>query len=328
MDDTQMLQAGKAFMNYQDSIAQLAPMVSSEQAAFGLAAQIYAEDPATSTMPFFTAKQAFERVRQFLAYPDEQSQQVWMILSGPMDFFHEFAIKETACRLQKKWEQEVLLGLQDAAGTQDMNSLLMGSDGLVTRFLEGPAAPFVKRGLKKGYFASRVYDKSVAFDPGFFTFLARGVRAARPVKSQYNVKISGLPTSANDGAQIQPHATYLELICTEGSVSLENLNYPVQKLFTWSPQSDCQVVFSIKISSITLVKKYTGPYSFPRFLKDFPGGQRSFTPADFPEHQNSLARLGVQSINVKYEFSGNREVIGLLGTTPGRPPVEIAPCWE
>ncbi len=328
LNDTEMLKAGKAFMKYQDSLVQMAPLVSSQQAAFDLATQIYGEDPATSTIPFFTAQQAFERVRQLLAYPDEKSQQIWLILAGPMDFFHQFALTETACRLQKKWEQEVLLSLQDAAGTQNMNALLMGSDGLVTGFLEGPAAPFVKRGLKQGYYAARVYDKSVALEPGFFTFLARGVRAARPVKPQYNVKISGLPTSANDGAQIQPHATMLELVCTEGSVLLENLNYPVQKVFTWSPQSDCQVVFSIKISSMTLVKKYTGPYSFPRFLKDFPGGRRSFTPADFPEQQDSLTRLGVRSISVKYEFSGSREVIGLLGATPGRPPVEIAPCWE
>lgn len=328
LDDSEMLQAGKAFMKYQDSLVQMAPLISSQQAAFDFATQIYLEDPATSTIPFFTAQQAVERLQQLLAYPDEKSQQIWQILAGPMAFFHTFALKETACRLQKKWEQEVLLSLQDAAGTQNMNALLMGSDGLVTGFLEGPAAPFVKRGLKQGYYAARVYDKSVALEPGFFTFLARGVRAARPVKPQYNVKISGLPTSANDGARIQPHATMLELVCTEGSVMLENLNYPVQKVFTWSPQSDCQVFFSIKISSMTLVKKYTGPYSFPRFLKDFPGGRRSFTPADFPEHQDSLTRLGVRSISVKYEFSGSREVIGLLGATPGRPPVEIAPCWE
>ncbi len=64
--------------------------------------------------------------------------------------------------------------IQDAAGAQNMNASLMGSDGLVTRFLKGPADPFVKRGLKQGYFATRVYDKSVAFEPDFFTFLARG----------------------------------------------------------------------------------------------------------------------------------------------------------
>jgi type VI secretion system protein ImpL len=328
LDDTQMLQAGKAFMTYQDSVAQLPPLVSSEQAAFGLAVQIYSEDPATGTTPYFSARQAFDRVRQILAYPDEKSQHIWRILVGPMDFFHEFALKETACRLQKKWEQEVLLGIRDASGGQNVNTQLMGSDGLVTRFLEGPAAPFVKRGLKQGYHAARVDDKSVAFEQNFFNFLARGVRAARPVKPQYNVKISGLPTSANDGAHIQPHATQLELVCTEGSGVLENLNYPVQKVFAWSPQSDCQVVFSIKVSNMTLVKKYTGPYSFPQFLKDFPGGRRSFTPSEFPGHEDSLTRLGIRSINVKYEFSGTKEVIGLLGSAPGRPPVEIAPCWE
>jgi type VI secretion system protein ImpL len=328
LDDAELLQAGKAFMVYQDNVTQLAPLVSSQQAAFAFATQIYSNDPGTDTIPFFAAQQAFERLQQIAGYPDEKSAHVWQLLSGPMGFFHEFALKETGCRLQKTWEQEVLLGVQDAGGSKNTNALLMGPDGLVTRFLEGPAAPFVKRGLKQGYYPAKRFDKSVALEPGFFSFLARGVKAARPVKSQYQVKISGLPTSANEDAQIPPHATLLELVCTEGSVLLENLNYPVQRVFNWFPQSECQVIFSIKIGSLTLVKKYTGPYSFPRFLSDFKGGRRSFSPADFPEHQGSLTRLGVKSISVKYEFSGSQEVIGLLGATPGRPPVEIAPCWE
>ncbi len=101
LDDTQMLQAGKAFMNYQDSIARLAPQVSSEQAAFGLATQIYSEDPATSTTPFFAAQQAFEKIQQFLAYPDEKACRSGRLWQVPWIFFHEFAIRETACRLQK-----------------------------------------------------------------------------------------------------------------------------------------------------------------------------------------------------------------------------------
>jgi type VI secretion system protein ImpL len=166
------------------------------------------------------------------------------------------------------------------------------------------------------------------FDNDFFKFLTRGVAVSKPSKANYSVKISGYPTSANDSAQVQPHATLLELLCAEGTTMLENRNYPVRKVFAWSPQSECEVVFTIKIDSLVLTKKYTGPLSFPKFFKDFSKGQARFIPSDFPDYEDELKRMGVRFIKAKYAFKGNEPIVKLLSAAPGKTPMEIVKCWE
>ncbi len=323
-----LLKAGKSFMIYQDSLAGLAPATSSQRAAFDLATDIYTQDPATSAIAFFAARQEIRKLSRLIVYPGKAPSYVWQILKGPLDFYHEFALKEASCQLQKKWEESVLMEMRDVSENQNENTLLLGPEGFVTKFVKGPAKPFIKRGLKKGFYAAGLDGKTMAFTPYFFQFLTRGVNASKPAKSSYTVKISGLPTSSNDGSQVQPHATLLELVCADKTTTLENLNYPVQKVFIWSPQSECEVIFSIRIGSLDLIKKYSGRLAFSKFLKAFSKGQRRFLPSDFPDYEDDLKRMGVRSITAKYRFKGNEPVAKLLSATPGKTPMEILQCWE
>jgi type VI secretion system protein ImpL len=328
LDDQTLLKAGKSFMIYQDSLAGLAPATSSQRAAFDLATDIYTQDPATSTIAFFNARQEIRKLSRMIVYPGKSPSYVWQILKGPLDFYHEFSLKEAACQLQKKWEESVLMEMRDVSDNQNKNTLLLGPEGFVTQFVKGPAKPFVKRGLKKGFYAAGLDGRAMAFNPYFFQFLTRGVSAAKPAKSNYTVNISGLPTSSNEGSQVQPHATLLELVCADKTTTLENLNYPVQRVFTWSPQSECEVIFSIRIGSLDLKKKYSGRLAFSKFLKEFSKGQRRFFVSDFPDYADDLKRMGVQFITAKYRLKGNKPVAALLSATPGKTPMEIVQCWE
>ncbi len=331
LDPDAMMKAGRLFMTYRESIAKLVPSVSSNRAAFELATSIYTEDPAMSAIPFFTADRALKKLKAIMVYSGEETSVIWQILRGPLDFYHEYALKQAACELQKKWEENVLMEIKEVSDKQKLNSILLGPDGFVTKFLKGPAKPFIKRGLKKGFYPARVDKKAMAFNPYFFKFLTRGVTASRPSKKTYNVKISGYPTSANDGARFQPHATLLELVCSggaTGTTSLENLNYPVKQVFTWSPGSECEVIFTIKIANLVLTKKYQGSFAFSKFLKAFPNGEHRFLPSEFPSHEDDLNQMGVRFIKVKYKFKGSRPVVGLLTKITGKTPMEIVKCWE
>jgi type VI secretion system protein ImpL len=323
-----MMKSGKIFLTYQEALAKLPPLVSSQRAAFELATSIYTEDPATSSTPFFTANQAFNKLKATMVYSGKESSYIWKILEGPLEFYQEYALKEASCRLQKKWEEDVLMEMKDASDKSNVNTLLLGSNGFVTRFLKGPGKPFIKRGLKKGFFSAKVNGKNMDLNTYLFKFLTRGVSVSRPVKKSYSVKISGYPTSANEGVQVQPHATVLKLVCTGSTTTLENRNYPVRKVFAWSPQSECEVIFSIKIGSLTLVKKFQGPLCFPKFFRAFPNGQRKFIPSDFPDHEDDLKRMGVKYIIAKYKFKGDKSIARLLRSAPGRLPTEIVKCWE
>ncbi|MCD4721630.1 MAG: hypothetical protein K8S13_17470 [Desulfobacula sp.] len=323
-----MMKSGKIFLSYQEALSKLPSLVSSQRAAFELATSIYTEDPATSLTPFFTANQAFTKLKATMVYSGKESSYIWKILEGPLEFYQEYSLKEASCRLQKKWEEDVLMEMKDISDKSNVNTLLLGPSGFVTRFLKGPGKPFIKRGLKKGFYSAKVNGKDMDLNTYFFKFLTRGVSASRPSKKSYSVKISGYPTSANDGVQVQPHATLLKLVCTGSTTTLENLNYPVRKVFTWSPQSECEVVFTIKIGSLALVKKIQGPLCFPKFFKAFPNGQRKFIPSDFPDHEDDLKRMGVKFIIAKYKFTGDKSVAKLLRSAPGRIPTEIVKCWE
>ncbi|WDP92871.1 MAG: type VI secretion system protein ImpL [Desulfobacter sp.] len=328
MDAEAMLKAAKSFMAYQDSMAMLIASTASQRAAFELATQLYTEDPATSDTAFFKARREFKKLKRMVPAKGDASSAVWELVEGPLNFYHEFAMKEAACELQKKWENNVLVEMRDVSDDANINTMLLGPEGFVTRFIKGPCHPFIKRGLKKGFYPKKLDGKTMALRPYFFKFLTRGVSVSKPAKSNYSVKISGLPTSANDTARVQPHATRLELICADKTTLLENLNYPVRKVFSWAPDSECEVSFSIHVGSLELNKRYTGRLSFPKFLKDFPKGQHSFVPANFPDDQDDLKRMGIKFIKVRYRFSNHEPVAGLVSATPGKTPMEITRCWE
>jgi type VI secretion system protein ImpL len=204
----------------------------------------------------------------------------------------------------------------------------MGEGGFAKKFIKGPAEPFIRQDLKKGYYAKKVMDKSIDFDKYFLSYLTKGTIATRPVQADYSVQIKALPTGANKEALLRPHATSLELQCAGETRKLTNLNYPVIKIFNWSAQSCGDVIFNIEVGNIILTKKYTGYLAFPKFIKDFESGQRIFYRSEFPNENAALKRMGIKYITVKYQFKGHRPVLKLLRSVPGRIPQDIAKCWD
>jgi len=252
----------------------------------------------------------------------------WALVGGPLEYMWSYIRMETACRLQELWEKDVLVELQGISSQQSANKLLLGDEGLAVKFAKGPAAPFVGRSIKKGYYAKRVLEGTVPFTRGFLTFLTKGARSVRPVQASYSVNIRGLPTDTNKGAKLRAHATRLEIQCAQGTKTLVNLNYPVSKTVEWSPQDCGDVIFQIEVGKLVLTKKYEGYQGLPRFLKDFSSGRKTFYPSDFPDKEAALRRLGIKSITAKYRFKGHKPVIKLLGATPGEVPRAIVACWD
>jgi len=230
--------------------------------------------------------------------------------------------------LQEQWEKEVLVELQGVSGQQAINELLLGDGGFAKKFVEGPAAPFLNRSLKKGYYAKRVLGESIPFSDGFLSFLTKGARSAKPAQGSYTVTIRGLPTDTNKDAKLQVHATRLEIQCADETQTMVNLNYPVRKTFEWSPQSCGDVFLEIKVGKTTLAKKYKGYQAFPSFLKDFQTGQHTYYPGDFPDKRDTLEGLNIKYIKVNYRLNGHQPVLELLGTAPGRVPQGIVRCWD
>jgi type VI secretion system protein ImpL len=316
--------AAKTYQEYQAALAAMAPAASSRNQAFMMASQVFSEDAATSKSPFYQAQGAASRLKGAMrSRPGDEI--FWKLLNGPLDFLWYFTRMESACHLQSQWEEKVLAEAQGATGPQAQQALL-GPEGLAWKYVRGPAAPFVTRSLR-GFSSKEAMGGTMPFDASFFNYLARGAQAAAVAKKSFTVKISGMPTLANPEAKTKPQATRLELQCSTGSVYLENLNYPVTKTFTWSPETCGDVSLQIDVGDVVLRKKYPGDQGFPEFLQDFRVGQRTFTPADFSDQRGALERMGIKFIRVHYQFTGQQEVLSQAGAFPRQAPARIISCW-
>jgi len=321
--------AARALNEYRTALSKAAAVVTqSRPAACQAAAVAFGDDPTPS--PFMVAQNAYRRLNTAGPVPGEG---LWTLVYGPLDFLWAYTCQETACQLQAQWEKEVVADTQGISDPAQLNQLLFSPEGLATKFIKGPAAPFVSRDLKRGYYARESLGRTIPFEGSFLAFYSRAkvgipMQALAQAVSDNSVTISGLPTEANDSARMQPHATRLDVQCAGGVQSLVNMNFPVSKVFTWSPQCS-GIVFTIEVGNAVLTRMYTGPEAFAKFFMDFPGGKHTFTPADFPQQAGVLKSLGINYIKVQYRFSGHQAIINQAKPSLSQPtqlPVTIVRC--
>jgi len=321
--------AARDYKDYQASLAKVsAGITQSRAAAFQAAMVAFGDDPSPS--PFMAAQNAYRRLNAASSLPAEA---FWSLIYGPLDLLWAYTCQESACQLQALWEKEVVADTQGIADPAQLNQLLFSPDGLATKFIKGPAASFVSRDLKRGYYPKEALGRSLPFENAFLGFFSRAkvgipMAALAQAASDNAVTVGGLPTEANDSARLQPQVTRLDVQCLGGVQSLVNMNFPVSKVFTWSPQCS-GIVFTIEVGNVVLTRMYTGPEAFAKFLMDFPGGRHTFTPADFPQQAGALRSLGITYIKVQYRFSGHQAIINQAKPALSQPtqlPVTIVRC--
>jgi type VI secretion system protein ImpL len=337
-DQPSRFNEAKALNEYMRSLAKVAQIVTtSRQAAFQAASQTFSDDPSKS--PVLPAVNAFKMLMSSSQVP--ATEPFWSLVSGPINFLWAYACQESSCRLQEIWEKEVLVEVQGISDPMQLNQLMFSPEGYGTKFIKGPAAPFVSRSVGGGYAAKQVIGRTIPFEMAFKGFFSRArvgqAVAAAPAgpPPDSTVIVEGLPTETNEGARTQPNATRLELQCDQQQ-SLVNMNYPVRKAFTWSSQRCTGVTFAIDVGSMTLTRNYSGPDAFVTFLKDFPGGSRTFSAAEFPGKRAMLRAMGISFIKVHYRFSGHEAVLKAKAkeaetqaqaAAPGSLPARISTCW-
>jgi type VI secretion system protein ImpL len=319
----------KSYQEYRGALDAVATGAASRNQSFQTAHQVFNEDPATGKSPFFMAQGAATKMKFAMTGGKPSEDLLWRLLAGPTDYFWTYMRAETACLLQSQWEEKVLAETQGETG-QRATQVLMAQDGAVWKFVKGQglAAPFIGWSMQKSYYAKEALSGAISFNPAFFAFLSKGVKAqiASSGKPQsQSVTIKGLPTDTNAEARLKPQSTKLELRCAAGSQTLMNYHYPVSKIFNWTPDGCNDVVFQIDVGENVLIRKYPG---FPDFLQDFKGGQHTFYPTDFPAEKAALDRLGVKYIRVNYQFSGEQGILAQKAALPGQVPKDIARCWD
>lgn len=333
------LAGAASVQEYLGAVGQIAPVAKSRNLAHQMALQLFSEDPVVSKSPFYLAADAVQRVAGVVS-GGRGDETFTRLISSPVTFYGSFVRMETACSLQRQWEEQVLREVQGASDPATL-AYLLGKEGPVWKYVSATADPFLGWTPGRGYYSKSALGGSIPFEPGFFSFLTKGAKAkvaaaavavAPPVAKSYNVTIRGLPTDANGESRVKPQSTRLELQCAGSVQVIDNMNYPVSKTFAWSPEGCSDVVFQIDVGDAVLTKRYPGPQGFPEFLQDFPGGRHTFYPKEFPRELGMLERMGVRYLRVNYQFQGGHEVQaarkGGAQSQPGQIPARITPCWD
>lgn len=318
------LKAAKALLGYQKALQEAMLSFVPRKAAYDAAAAVFNDEKTALS----SARQAVSLMKTYMTSGKESEDIFWKLLFGPIDFLWAFERTETACYLQDRWDREVYVEVQGIQDKQKILQLLLDQDGYAMQFIKGPAAPFLSRNPKKGYYAVTALDGQIAFVPEFLDFLTRGVSVKRSSRPSYDVSIKGLPTEVNPEARIKPHATHVELQCAGKTQKLSNFQFLTRKTFNWRQETCGDVLFEIEVSDMVLTRVYRGSQAFAAFLNDFRRGKKNFYPRDFPDQQHALKALGIKYITVNYQFTGHQQVLGLTSATPGAVPSRIVKCWD
>jgi type VI secretion system protein ImpL len=323
------LQAARAYNEYLKALTAIIPITASRNQAYQMAAQTYTEDPTSGKSPFFAASGALNKLRVNLLEGKPVEENCWRVISGPLDFLWMYARMETATYLQTQWEEKVLAEVRGLTG-QQANQALLGPEGHISKFIKGPAGPFISRSPQRGFQAresSGGLGGSIPFDVSFLNYLEKATKGSVEMKQSYTITVKGFPTSCNPGAKAIPQSTKLELQCASGNTTLINYHYPKSNTFQWSYETCGDVIFQIDMGNLLLTKRYTGKEAFRNFLQDFPGGQKTFNPGDFPNEKASLEGSGIKFIKVEYQFGGEYNSLMSQGPLPGQAPVSIVKSW-
>lgn len=270
---------------------------------------------------------AIYKLQKDVGKPDPSSKLFWDLYTGPARLAYSYMSKEAGCYLQDSWNNDVLA--QIAGVSQDkLGETLIGDKGVVWKYVDNTAAPFLKKRYLKGYIPAIVNGKSLPWSEDFMSFINHADEGRNIVGNDFTVKISALPTGINQGAEISPYATYLDLHCADGVQSLTNYNYSASTDFKWSLEKCGDTSLRIQVGEITLRKDYPGRKGFSKFLADFRDGRKIFTPDDFPGKASQLRNENVTGIDVNYQISGQEPVVKVLTAVPLTPPDEAIACWS
>lgn len=326
------LRAGKAHLSYQTGLDESVKGAASRNVAFKLASELYGQDTATGESPLLSAQRALTEVKAAIGDSTIESEVIfWNLLYGNIRFMQQYITQEAACLLQSRWEKDVLLEIQEVSN-QDLNSLLFGTHGFATKFLNSGLAPFITGNSKKGYSPRTVYGLKIPFENKFLEFLSEGNKHIKRTGESFTVFVEGLPTQVNAEAKFKPHITVVEFQCMNGTQKLLTSNLSASNTIKWSTRYCNRVDILIVIGDLLLEKTYDGDKAISDFIGDFEKGYKDFTPDDFQRQKTKLEILNIRKITVKLRFKWHQPVIDYYKKAITVPltkiPRSIVACWQ
>ncbi|MFH1138312.1 MAG: type VI secretion protein IcmF/TssM N-terminal domain-containing protein [Pseudomonadota bacterium] len=327
------LEAIGLWVDFEDNIRQVPLILTDAEKCYGAAKAAFTEGRATSASvhPILKAQWDLNRLREISGRGRVEEQPFWGLFDQLLGFGWRTELEVAGEHLQKQWENDVLSEVTDLEGWSKMETLLYGEKSKVWEFVDGPAGPFLEKKKDGGYAPRVLLDQGLPFSDDFLKMLA-GARKGRQQLSTgegaLNVRLEARPTDVNQKALTGIERTTVKLLCGAEVQVMEHFNFPVSKVFTWTPDKCRDLVIEFEGGRASAQKEYTGYLAFPQFLADIAEGQKTYSIKELKTVSGDLQARGVKTITAKFRAQGNKPVLKFLENTPGDIPDNIIRAAE
>jgi type VI secretion system protein ImpL len=268
-----------------------------------------------------------QTLKRLLGKETVRSAPFWRVIGGPVAIIRHFMVHEAAEEIQKKWENKVLIPIQNSPEYKRVE-MLHSPTGLLKSFRAAEVKPFISQTVKGNFLPVLVKGMKMPFYSEFFNLLARSrdMMLSMPAAGFYEVKLTMLPIECNLNAKKLPSKMWLTLKGMSDDQELVSTNFNNLITYRWGDTSS-DFTLKLKIADLELKKVYRGQRGFAYFLKDFEFGSHRFAVKDFPDVAEELTLLKVEYIDVSFELRGHGAVIKALDQNPEILPKKITSGW-
>ncbi|MDR2339358.1 MAG: hypothetical protein LBF40_04405 [Deltaproteobacteria bacterium] len=276
---------------------------------------------------FGTAEEALsEYAQNIYRNPDgTPAEDLFIALAGnTLKNLRSFLAQTSARTLNASWESDVYMPTHFLP-PDEAAERLFGPDGLIMKFVEGPAAPFIENRGMAGYAPRKWGTETFPVTRDFLAMasMASSENLRQPFLDSYPVTLTLTGAVVDQGAKEKPERTTLYMKSGADVTTIVSYNYPVTQSFSWKPLEKGETGIEISFPSLSLFVHYDTEQGFPTFLNDIAASGFSFTPADFPDHKEQLEAMGITRIRVLVQADGSYPVISFLSLSQATIPKSI-----
>lgn len=277
--------------------------------------------------------------------PSEGADNVlWRLWQGDGHLVLRYTFLRTAHRLQSQWERGVIWPIEKLQGDdlidgRELNARLYEyvngfvrdtagfalqilPEGIKRQAMEGVSFPFSDEfilyinGLiePKGVLSSTESIRRRLLEKRSLLANERELVAAQPQQEQaawVEARLTSQPATANPGARVLPIGSAITLQCEEGIQQFSSMNFNDSGMLRWSPQTCSRVQVDVRFPTFTLSKSFEGTDGMLKFMRAFSRNELTLAADAFPLQREELQALNINSVTVRYQVSGSREVAEL-----------------
>lgn len=328
-----VIAAAKAWKKYETAAYGLSDLVGSPQGLILLAGEMFSGAPApperasvaTLRQSGVDALAALDKVSPIPSLP-EQALFETLFLS-PAEWIEHASVAAAAVALEEEWHRKIVLPSKDLSEEEKV-ALLLGEDGAVAAFRDGPARPYLDAG-PRGYRPREALGREFPWSGEFLRFINASQERWKKVAGsdgRLNLTARLRPVRAEgDRLSSHPLGVALEMTCGAEEFRVETYNQPAVFNANWSPETCEPLKVTLIFRDFKLTKSYEGVAGFTAFVKAAVRGEIRLMPDDFPGQRHLMQAVGAEAVTVSLDVNKGREILKAL-TTPTpvlKPPASI-----